>query len=339
LSLKRKPLNTAKRRKAEWHRVVENASRFLSQKPVPRDPAEAHAWLKQLASEMLAAQEKTNEAFRPAVEAVLRDHRRRSQALRAIGRRDRPSRVPVARWGEPFEPWIASPHLVKWFTDAVKAYSPEELTKGKRRARSMDAALGFMRALGLIRPRGRSRGTGDELAIEIYYLREVERLSWNAIASRLQMREPRTAQRIYAAHADAIVRHLISCGLSLQLGYDLKDGKLVINKSEAATVRLIFESYAQVGSAPAPKRALAALVRKLKAEGVTDKRGQPIDLNTVLNNRVYIGEAVHAGMRPGGYEAIIDRALWRKTHHVRRCINGSTCASKGAQKTTLIRRI
>src|SRR4029077_15578113 len=95
LSREQGSLNAAKRRKAEWHKLVEKSSRFLSQKRVPRDPAEAHAWLKQLASEMLAAQKKTNEAFRPAAEAALRDHRRRSQALRAIGRQDRPSSVPV----------------------------------------------------------------------------------------------------------------------------------------------------------------------------------------------------------------------------------------------------
>jgi hypothetical protein len=217
------------------------------------------------------------------------------------------------------------PHLVKWFTDAVKDYTLEGQTKGKRPAPWLDIEL------GLKRRRGKPRGTGDELAIEIYYLREVERLSWNAIAGRLQI-EPRTAQRIYEAHADAIVRRLISRGLSLQLGYDLKDGKPVINESEAATVRMLFERYARLGSAPAPKRTLAALVRKLKAEGVTDKRGQPIDLYTVLNNRVYLGEAVHMGMRPGEYEAIIDRALWRKAHHVRRALTGPRLRQRGRKR-------
>ena len=49
---------------------------------------------------------------------------------------------------------------------------------------------------------------------------------------------------------------------------------------------MIFERYARLGSAPAPKRALTALVRKLKAEGITDKRGKPIDnyLYKLLNN-------------------------------------------------------
>jgi hypothetical protein len=268
---------------------VEKSSRFLSQKRVPRDPAEAHAWLTQLASEMLQNQERPDEA-------------------------------------------ALSPHLVKWFTDAVEAHSLEGQTKEKGPAPSLDIEL------GLKRRRGAPRGTKERRAIEIYYLREVERLSWYAIANRLEI-ELRTAQRIYEAGADAILRHLISRGISLQFGYDLKDGKPVINKREASTVRMIFEGVAQVGSAPAPKRALAALVRKLKAEGVTDKRGQPIDLYAVLNNRVYIGEVVHMGRRPGEYEAIIDRALWRKAHLVRRALARPTFAFQRVQKTTVIRRI
>jgi hypothetical protein len=333
-------------RKPEWHRVVENASRFLSQKPVPRDPAEAHAWLKQLASEMLAAQEKTLEAFRLATKPALREHQRRSQALRNIGRRDYPSRVPVAQWVEPFEPWVVSPQLVKWFTDAVKACDPEELTKGKR----LDVALGFIRALGLERPRGRPRGKGKgpQNAIRIYNLRK-EGASWIETAGRLNIEDKgvgaarggnvRSAQRNYQAHPDAIIRHLISLGPSIPRGYELKDGKLIVNEREAAIVRMLFERYAQLGSAPAPKRALAALMRKLRIEGITDERGKPIDkayLYKVLNNRLYIGAPVH---KYGEHEAIIDRALWREVHGVRRGLTAPRRRSKRAQKTTLNTRI
>ena len=118
-----------------------------------------------------------------------------------------------------------------------------------------------------------------------------------------------------------LLKHLISRGPSVPLGYDLKDGKLVVNKAEAATVRMIFERYARLGSAPAPKRALTALVRKLKAEGITDKRGKPIEsIYKVINNRVYVGEAVHKGMYSGKHKAIVDRALWLKVHRIRRVL-------------------
>jgi site-specific DNA recombinase len=41
-------------------------------------------------------------------------------------------------------------------------------------------------------------------------------------------------------------------------GYDIKDRKLAINPAEAATVRMIFEQFVQVGSATVVARTLAA---------------------------------------------------------------------------------
>ena len=89
--------------------------------------------------------------------------------------------------------------------------------------------------------------------------------------------------------------------------------KLIVNESEAATVRMIFERYAREGSAP-------ALVRALEAEGITGKRGKPIDkgyLFMLLNNPIYVGDAARQGMAypyPGEYEAIVERALWDRVH-------------------------
>ena len=76
---------------------------------------------------------------------------------------------------------------------------------------------------------------------------------------------------------------------------------------------MIFERFAKIGSA-------TALVRALRAEGITGKRGKLIDkgyLYKLLNNRVYVGEAVHKGTAyPGEHEAIVDRALWDKVHSI-----------------------
>ena len=98
---------------------------------------------------------------------------------------------------------------------------------------------------------------------------------------------------------------------------------------------MIFERFAQLELAPAPKRAFAALVRKLKAEGITDKRGKPIDIYRVINNRVYIGDVVRKGMYSGKHRAIVDRALWRKVHHIRRGLMAAP-PPKRAQKGPLI---
>jgi DNA invertase Pin-like site-specific DNA recombinase len=54
------------------------------------------------------------------------------------------------------------------------------------------------------------------------------------------------------------------------LGYDVKDRKLVVHETEAGTVRMIFERFAQIGSA-------TMLVKALVVEGVLNKRGKPID--------------------------------------------------------------
>jgi DNA invertase Pin-like site-specific DNA recombinase len=97
------------------------------------------------------------------------------------------------------------------------------------------------------------------------------------------------------------------------LGYDVKDRKLIVNEAEAAIVRTVFERFVRVGSA-------TILARSLAAEGVLTKRGRPIDrgyLYILLNNRAYIGEAVHKGTAyPGEHQPIITRELWDKVHAI-----------------------
>ena len=107
------------------------------------------------------------------------------------------------------------------------------------------------------------------------------------------------------------------------LGYDVKDRKLVVNETEATLVRLIFERFPKVGSA-------TLLVKELNAEGYRTKswttqsgrvrEGRPFNKGTLykaLNNRVYIGEAVHKGKGyPGEHQAIIPIRLWDKVHAV-----------------------
>jgi site-specific DNA recombinase len=95
------------------------------------------------------------------------------------------------------------------------------------------------------------------------------------------------------------------------LGYDVEDRKLIINEPEAALVRSIFERFVKMGSA-------TKLAQALASEGVVGKRGKPIDkgvLYKLLNNRLYIGEAVHKGESyPGEHEAIISKVLWERVH-------------------------
>jgi DNA invertase Pin-like site-specific DNA recombinase len=94
------------------------------------------------------------------------------------------------------------------------------------------------------------------------------------------------------------------------LGYDIRDRKLAVNLTEAALVRRIFERFVRLGSA-------TKLVLELNREGVRHKRGKLIDKGFVyklLNNRLYLGEAVHKGQsHPGEHDAIIAHELWDKS--------------------------
>ena len=62
------------------------------------------------------------------------------------------------------------------------------------------------------------------------------------------------------------------------------------------------------------------LARELVAAGATNRYGHVLDkgvLYKLLNNRVFIGEAVHkCTSYPGEHKAIIDRDLWNKVHAI-----------------------
>ena len=103
-----------------------------------------------------------------------------------------------------------------------------------------------------------------------------------------------------------------------------------MNETEAATVRLIFERFAKIGSA-------TALVRALRAEGVTGKRGKLIDkgyLYKLLNNRVYLGEAVHKGTAYPGEHAGDHRSrpLGQGARHPAREPAEARCATPGRRR-------
>jgi DNA invertase Pin-like site-specific DNA recombinase len=97
------------------------------------------------------------------------------------------------------------------------------------------------------------------------------------------------------------------------LGYDVKDRKLVVNETEAAAVRRIFERFAK-------SRSVLTVFRELAADGFVNKYGQKLDKGRIyklLHNRVYVGDAVHKGTAyPGEHEAIIAKALWEKVQAV-----------------------
>jgi site-specific DNA recombinase len=136
------------------------------------------------------------------------------------------------------------------------------------------------------------------------------RLTLNILLSFAQFEREVIGERIRDKFA-ASRRKGMWMGGYVPLGYDVKDRKLVVNEVEAQKIRMIFERFVKVGSA-------TALVRELRAGGVTGKQGKLIDkgyLYKLLNNRVYIGQAVHKGTAyPGEHQAIVSQSVWDKVH-------------------------
>jgi site-specific DNA recombinase len=118
------------------------------------------------------------------------------------------------------------------------------------------------------------------------------------------------------------------------LGYDIKDRKLVVNEAESVAVRALFQRFLRVGS-------MTKLVVALRSEGMTTKGGKPIDkgyLYRILNNRVYLGEAVHKGTAyPGEHQAIIDQTLWDRVHDILRESPRSRARNTRAQTPALLK--
>ncbi|MDA0782482.1 MAG: recombinase family protein [Proteobacteria bacterium] len=107
------------------------------------------------------------------------------------------------------------------------------------------------------------------------------------------------------------------------LGYDSKDRKIVINKSEAKTVRHMFDRYLELKS-------VHLLKAEFDADGIVTKKrifknGKTsgglsfcrTNLNRLLQNRIYIGEIVHKDKSyPGEHEAIIPIDVFEKVQAV-----------------------
>jgi DNA invertase Pin-like site-specific DNA recombinase len=138
------------------------------------------------------------------------------------------------------------------------------------------------------------------------------RLTLNILLSFAQFEREVIGERIRDKFAASRKKGMWMGGF-VPLGYDVKDRKLVVNEDEAETVRMIFERFVKVGSA-------TALVKALRAEGITGKQGKLVDkgyIYKLLNNRIYIGQAVHKGIAyPGEHQAIVSQALWDKVHSI-----------------------
>ena len=142
------------------------------------------------------------------------------------------------------------------------------------------------------------------------------RLTLNMLLSFAQFEREIAGERIRDKIAASKAKGMWMGG-NVPLGYEARDRKLVINEAEAKTVRMIFRSYAELGS-------VTLLQEELDRQGVRSKRregaggrlagGRPLSrgiLYLILQNHLYHGEVEHKGnIYPGQHEAIIDPDLW-----------------------------
>jgi DNA invertase Pin-like site-specific DNA recombinase len=138
------------------------------------------------------------------------------------------------------------------------------------------------------------------------------RLTLNILLSFAQFEREVIGERVRDKIAASRARGMWMGG-PVPLGYRVENRKLVVDEAGAATVRRVFEGFAEIGSA-------TKLLPVLRAEGLVTKTGRPFDKGAVyklLVNRTFLGEAVHKGKSyPGEHAAIITRDLWDRVHAI-----------------------
>jgi site-specific DNA recombinase len=142
------------------------------------------------------------------------------------------------------------------------------------------------------------------------------RLTLNVLLSFAQFEREVTSERIRDKIA-ASKRKGLWVGGNLPLGYEIKDGKIVIIEQEAELVRSIFRRYLELGGVNELVRDLSdrnirTKIRQLSTGatrgGVPFGRGA---LYYLLSNRFYIGEVEYKDeILPGEQPPIMDRALF-----------------------------
>jgi site-specific DNA recombinase len=145
------------------------------------------------------------------------------------------------------------------------------------------------------------------------------RLTLNVLLSFAQFEREVTGERIRDKIAASKRKGMWMGGL-VPLGYEVRDRQLVINPSEAETVRQIFQRYCELGSVRLLREELDrnGVRSKLRiAKNGSKSGGQSFSrgaLYTLLGNPIYVGEVRHKGTRyPGQHQPIVERAVWDKT--------------------------
>ena len=122
------------------------------------------------------------------------------------------------------------------------------------------------------------------------------------------------------------------------LGYEVRERQLVINASEAETVKHIFQRYCELRSMrvlgmeldrDGIRSKLRVAKNGIKSGGMCFARGA---LYSLLRNPIYIGAIRHIRTQyPGQHQPIVDRIIWDKTEELSRSALHGPTANRVAQ--------
>jgi site-specific DNA recombinase len=148
------------------------------------------------------------------------------------------------------------------------------------------------------------------------------RLTLNVLLSFAQFEREVTGERIRDKIAASKQKGMWMGG-TVPLGYDLSDHRLVVNATEAETVRLIFQLYVELKtlrrvSDELDRRSIVSKQwvskRAVQHGGFRFRRGA---LYHLLANPIYMGEIRHKKVTyPGQHEPIIERAIWERVQEM-----------------------
>jgi site-specific DNA recombinase len=144
------------------------------------------------------------------------------------------------------------------------------------------------------------------------------RLMLNVLLSFAQFEREITGERIRDKIA-ASKKKGMWMGGPIPMGYLVKDRRLTINDTEAATVRRIFSLYLELGDVPTLLERMAGdgiVTPPRKSTGGRSSGSKPFTrghIYKLLSNPLYIGRVRHRSTsHPGQHEPIIDMATWTK---------------------------
>ena len=164
------------------------------------------------------------------------------------------------------------------------------------------------------------------------------RLTLNVLLSFAQFEREVIGERIRDKIAASKKKGMWMGGPPL-LGYDIKERQLVINETEAKTVRYIFSRYLELGT-------VSLLKEDLDTKGMTGKSwvsstgrkhpGQSYSrgaLYHLLSNPTYAGYTRHKGIvHEGLHEGIISKEKWQQ---VQASLTNKACTERGHKKQSV----